>query len=193
MCNWNGEKAEVKALIEPPELILRGGIRRRIPIAAMKQIRAEGEGLLFSFNGEAVALALGNEAATKFAKALTTPPPSLAKKLGITAESVVRTIGEIDDRALEKAISEAKEVTNRSGDLILARVDTPVELTAAIKKAADDLSRGVPIWFIYPKGPGHALNEHIVRATALATGIVDTKVAAVSAALTALRFVKRKS
>jgi hypothetical protein len=31
-----------------------------------------------------------------------------------------------------------------------------------------------------------------VRSTALATGIVDTKVAAVSSALTALRFVKRK-
>jgi hypothetical protein len=93
---------------------------------------------------------------------------------------------------LEKAISEAKEVTSRSGDVILARVDTPGELTAALKKSADDLGRGVPIWFIYPKGPGHALNEHIVRATGLSVGIVDTKVAAVSTALTALRFVKRK-
>lgn len=32
-CDWNGIQAEVKALIEPPELILRGAIRRRIPIA----------------------------------------------------------------------------------------------------------------------------------------------------------------
>ncbi len=102
-------------------------------------------------------------------------------------------IGEVDEKTLEKAISEAKEVTTRSGDLILARVDTPGELTAALMKSADDLSRGVPIWFIYPKGPGHALNENIVRSTALAAGIVDTKVAAVSSTLTALRFVKRKS
>jgi hypothetical protein len=76
--------------------------------------------------------------------------------------------------------------------LILARVDTPGELAAALRKSTDDLNRGVPIWFIYPKGPGHALDEHIVRSTALATGIVDTKVAAVSSALTALRFVKHK-
>jgi hypothetical protein len=192
-CNWEGTEAEVKALIEPPELILRGGIRRRIPIAEMKQIRTDGERLRFTFDGEAVALALGNEIAAKFAKALTTPPPSLAKKLGITAESVVRMIGEVDDKALEKAISEAKEVTSRNGNVILARVDTPGDLTGALKKAANDLDQGVPIWIIYPKGPGHALNEHIVRATGLSAGIVDTKVAAVSAALTALRFVKRKS
>jgi len=192
-CDWNGTIAEVKALIEPPELILRGGIRRRIPIAEMKRIRADGERLRFTFNGEAVALALGNEVAAKFAKALTTPPPSLAKKLGITAETVVRMIGEVDDKALEKATSEAKKVTSRNGNVILARVDTPGDLTGALKKAANDLDQGVPIWIIYPKGPGHALNEHIVRATGLSAGIVDTKVAAVSPALTALRFVKRKS
>jgi hypothetical protein len=185
-------KAEVKVLIEPPELILRGGVRRRIPIAAMKQIRADGDRLRFMFNREPVVLNLGSDVTAKFAKALTTPPPSLAKKLGIAAESVVRMIGEVDDKALEKAISEAKEVTARGGDVILARVDTPGELTAALKKAANELSCGVPIWFIYPKGPEHALNEHIVRATGLSVGIVDTKVAAVSTALTALRFVKRK-
>ena len=192
-CDWNGTKAQVKALIEPPDLILRGSIGRRIPIAAMKQIRADGDRLRFTFNGNPVALDVGSSVAAKWAKVLQTPSPSLAKKLGITGESVVRMIGEVDEKTLEKAISEAKEVTTRSGDLILARVDTPGELTAALMKSADDLSRGVPIWFIYPKGPGHALNENIVRSTALAAGIVDTKVAAVSSTLTALRFVKRKS
>ena len=192
-CDWNGTKAQAKALIEPPELILRGGIRRRVPLAAMKKIRADGDRLHFTFNGEAVSLDLGSELAARWAKALMTPQPSLAKKLGMTGESVVRMIGEIDDKTLEKAISEAKEVTTRRGDLILARVDTPGELTAALKKSAVDLGHGVPIWFIYPKGPGHALNEKIVRSTALAAGIVDTKVAAVSSTLTALRFVKRKS
>ena len=191
-CDWGGAKTEVKALLEPPELILRGSLRNRIPIAAMKQIRADGKHLRFTFNGDPVALDLGSDMAVRWAKALTTPPPSLAKKLGITAESIVRMIGTVDDKALDQALSEAMDVTARSGSLILARVDTPSELTAALKKSADDLNRGVPIWFIYPKGPGHALGEHIVRSTALATGIVDTKVAAVSSALTALRFVKHK-
>jgi hypothetical protein len=54
------------------------------------------------------------------------------------------------------------------------------------------LAEGVPIWFIYRKGPGHALNENLVRSRALDVGIVDTKVSAVSRDLTALRFVKRR-
>jgi len=33
-CDWGGAKTEVKALLEPPELILRGSLRNRIPIAA---------------------------------------------------------------------------------------------------------------------------------------------------------------
>lgn len=143
-CDWNGTKAQAKALIERPDLILRGSISRRIPIAAMKQIRADGDRLRFTFNGSNVALDVGSNVAAKWAKVLQTPPPSLAKKLGITAESVVRVIGTVDDMALKKAISEAKQVTSCSGDLILARVDTPGELTAALKKSAD-LSRGVPI------------------------------------------------
>jgi hypothetical protein len=192
-CDWNGTKADVKVLIEPPELILRGGIRRRVPLVAMKTIRADGGRLRFTVDDEAVALDLGSELAAKWVKALMTPPPSLEKKLGITRESVVRMIGAVDDKALEKALSEAKQVTSRTGDLILARIDSPGELTAALKKSADDLRHGVPIWFIYPKGPGHGLNENVVRSTALAAGIVDTKVAAVSSTLTALRFVKRKN
>ena len=80
-----------------------------------------------------------------------------------------------------------------AGDLILARVNTPQDLSRALKSASDQLARGVPIWFIYPKGKAHALTENEVRNTALATGIVDTKVAAISKTLTALRFVKRRT
>ena len=192
-CDWNGAKAEVKALIEPPELILRGAMRRRIPIAEMKTVRAEGSVLCFIYNGERVTLQLEFAVAAKWAEALLKPPPTLAKKLGITAETNVRLIGKNDDPALEEALQVAKSVLPRNGDLILARVSTPDDLRAALAKAADALDRGTPIWFVYRKGTGHALNESLVRSTGLAVGIVDTKVAAVSATLTALRFVKRKS
>lgn len=130
--------------------------------------------------------------AAKWAESLVKPPPTLAKKLGITPETTVRMIGPLDDATLKSAVSEAKARSEGKGDLILARVDTPASLNAALKKAADQLQLGVPIWFIYRKGPGHALNENHVRETALATGIVDTKIAAVSAEFSALRFVKRR-
>ncbi len=192
-CMWNGTRHQVKALLEPPELILRRGMRRRVPFAEMKRITADGEWLRFEINHEPVALQLGPSIAAKWADALLKPPPSLAKKIGITSETTVRTIGAMDDATLKAALKEAGSVSKSKGDLILARVDTPADLKTALAKAAGQLATGTPIWFVYRKGPGHPLNENEVRATALATGIVDTKIAAVSQELSALRFVKRRN
>jgi hypothetical protein len=192
-CDWNGAKTKVKALIEPPELILRGELRRRIPFSAMQRVRADNDNLRFNFGGDQVSLLLGSALAIKWVEYLTAPPPSLAKKLGITADTIVRLIGEADDESIVEALASAKStVTRGTGNLIVARVDTPEDLHRALKSAADQLTCGVPIWFIYPKGKGQVLTENGVRSTALATGIVDTKVAAVSSKLTALRFVKRR-
>ena len=193
ICVWDGKKSTVKALIEPPELILRGELRRRVPIAKMHAVKADREGLCFTVEGESVALLLGSAMAKKWADALLKPPPTLAKKLGITSEVAVRMIGPVDDGALEEALTEAKSVSQRKGDLILARIDTTTDLHAALMRADDQLKAGSPIWFIYRKGPGHPLNENLVRTTALAAGIVETKVASVSPVFSALRFVKRRS
>jgi hypothetical protein len=193
VCIWNGEKCNVKALLEPPELILRGEIRRRLPFSKMKSIKADGHLLHFKFATDSVSLELRSAMAAKWADALLKPPPTLAKKLGITPETTVRTIGPMDDPALKKALEDAKNISQLNGELILARIDTPADLHAALVKAADQLKAGVPIWFIYRKGPGHPLNENHVRDIALTTGIVDTKVVSVSAEFSALRFVKRRT
>jgi hypothetical protein len=193
-CNWSGTSATVKALVEPPELILRGGLKHRIPFAAMQRVRTDGEHLRFDFQGEKVSLTLGNALAAKWVQYLTAPPPSLAKKLGITRETVVRMVGKPDDDALLEALAAAQPSAGSGpGHLILARVNTPTDLSRALKSTADQLDRGVPIWFIYPKGKGHPLSENDIREIALPTGIVDNKVAAVSSNLTAIRFVKRRN
>jgi hypothetical protein len=192
-CEWNGSRIRVKALIEPPDLIFRGAIRRRLPFSRMEQIRADGDKLCFTYQGETFSLTLGNVLAHKWARSLTTPPPSLAKKLGIAEDSIVRMIGPVDDEPLRAALSAAKAVASEDANLILARVNTPEELANALRVTADQLAARVPIWFIYPKGKGHALTEADVRSTALAAGIVDTKVTAVSPALTGLRFVRRRN
>jgi hypothetical protein len=213
----------VKALLEPPELILREEIRRRIPFAKMKNVGADGDWLRFTFEGEPVAVQLGDGMAAKCADAMLKPPPTLAKKLGITPETTVRTIGPMDDAALKAALEVAAAVSNSKGDLILARVDTPADLNAALAKAASETKSGIPIWFIYRKGDDVAANEAIVKAagdaghaagvplavhatelvvakngnlvreTALATVIVNTKIASVSAEFSALRFLKRRN
>jgi hypothetical protein len=192
ICDWNGAKSETKALVETPELILRGAIQRRIPLAKIKHVRVDNGRLCFRYENEPVALELGAKLAAKWAATLLKPPPSLAKKLGIAAETTVWLIGKADDDALKSALTEAKKLSRRSGDLIVARVETTADLDRALAKCAEALAGSVPIWFVYRKGPGHALNESLVRSTALAKGIVDTKVAAVSPALTGLRFIKRK-
>lgn len=190
-CELNGARSRVKALIEPPELILRGETRRRIPFSAMTEIRADGEKLRFAYGSDRYALAVGPAMAEKWEKALTTPPPTLAKKLGIADDTVVRVIGAVDDDALRSALHSAKVISDTNAEVILARVNTPAELAAALRAARKQLAARVPIWFIYPKGRGRALSENEVRSTALETGIVDTKVCSVSSTLTALRFVRR--
>lgn len=191
-CEWNGARSRVKALLEPPDLILRGEIRRRLPVVALKQIRVDGGKLLFAAGDDTFALALGGAMAQKWVKALTTPPPSLAKKLGISGNTVVRMVGVVDDDGLREALSSANAIEDKNADLILARVNTPDELAQTLRTTAKQLAARVPIWFIYPKGRGHVLTENEVRSRGLAAGIVDTKVAAVSPALTGLRFVRRR-
>ena len=192
-CIWNGKKGTVKALIEPPDLILRGELRHRIPIARIQAVKAERDQLRFTIEGELVSLLLGSATAAKWADTLLKPPPSLARKLGISADKTVWMIGPVDEPNLKAALTEARSISRRNGELILARIDTPADLQSALMRAADQLRSGVPIWFIYRKGSGHRLNENLVRSIALETGIVDTKVAAVSTGFSALRFVKCKS
>lgn len=192
-CVWKESTAEVRALLETDELILRGGMRRRLPFAEMQGIHADGGNLHFVFQGEPVSLQLGDAVATKWAKTLASPPPDLAKKLGIKPASKVHVIGVVDDKALSEALAQGVSTSGNVSDLIIARVETSSELSAALKKAAMELKRGVPIWIVYRKGKGQALGEAVVRATGLAAGLVDTKVASVSPALTALRFNKRRS
>jgi hypothetical protein len=159
-CEWDKSKAAVKAVLESSELILRGRMRRRIPIAQMQRIHA--------------------------------PAVDLAKKLGISSESRVRAIGKMDDEELGQAIEKARKVPAEGADLIIARVDTADELTAALKASQKSLGRA-PLWIVYRKGKGQPLSEATVRARGLAAGLVDTKVASVSSILTALRFNKRRA
>jgi hypothetical protein len=192
-CEWNGTDAQVKALLEPPELILRREIRRKLPFARMKRVAVEGAALRFTFDGEKVCLQLGATTAAKWAQIILTPPATLSAKLDVQTGSTVRMIGAIDDDTLRGALSGARLTVRGKADLIVARVKAPPELRSAFKKSAELLRNGVPIWLIYEKGPGHRIGEADVRSAGLAAGVVDVKVAAVSETLTGLKFVKRKS
>lgn len=191
-CTFDGTTARVKALLETDEIILRGPIRLTAPLKALKSIRVESESLCFSLDKHPIQLHLGAKAAESWAKKLKTPPPTLADKLGITGKTI-RTIGPIDDRALLSALSAATLVSAVDPEVILAQVDSPESLATTLRTAKPQLDHSIPIWLVYRKGPGHAINEKLIRSTLRSLGYMDTKVASVSEHLTALRFNLPKS
>jgi hypothetical protein len=188
ICRWGVQTAEVKVLLESGEVIVRGGIRKRVAFTELKEVTVKHGSLCFRVGHELVELSLGSDTAEKWASAIATPPPTLAKKLGISRETVVRTIGEINDSRLESAIAEAARGSAKDADLIVAHVDTPDSLATALREARLQLLQGVPIWLVYAKGAGHPIGETVIRSTMRGMGMMDTKVASVSAKYTALRF-----
>jgi hypothetical protein len=192
-CEWGGTTAEVKALLETSEIILRGGMRKRVPFSELKGVEVRADRLCFTVGGETVELSLGSAAAAKWATVITSPPTALSRKLGITKTSVVRVIGSVDDESLSEALEEAARISAKDADLMVACVDSREALHAALKEAKAQLLRGVPIWMVYAKGPGHAINESAIRSLLRENGMIDTKVASVSVKYTALRFIYRKT
>jgi hypothetical protein len=192
-CECGGTMAEVKALLETSEIILRGEVRKRLPFKGIEGMKAVGDRLCFIVGGELVQLHLGSAVAEKWAAVIAGPPPALSKKLGITKTSVVRVVGSVPDEAIQEALAEAARIAVKDADLIVAYVDSPESLHAALKDAKAQLLKGVPIWMVYAKGPGHAINETTIRTLLRENGMIDTKVASVSLKYTALRFVVQKS
>jgi hypothetical protein len=126
-------------------------------------------------------------------KATDAPPPTLAKKLGITPGTKINVIGSVDDDALHGALAEGQIAMRGKPDVIIARVNTRPELEGAFERSLKLVLDGAHLWIVYRKGNGHAINETDVRETGLAAGIVDVKIAAVSELLTGLKFVRRKT
>jgi hypothetical protein len=182
----------VKALLETSEIILRVGLRKRIPFSEIKEVKVQADRLCFAVGGEPVQLSLGSAIAAKWAAAITSPPPALSKKLGITKTSIVRTIGSVEDEGLNETLAEAARISAKDADMIVACVDSFESLHGALHEAKAQLIKGVPIWMVYAKGPGHAINETAIRSLLRDNGMIDTKVASVSAKYTALRFIYRK-
>lgn len=190
-CTWGRESGVCKVLLEPPDIILRGEVRRKAAIASLTQLRLEREALCFSASGQPVELALGAVQSERWLKALRAPATTLAAKLAIKPGTLVCVLGEPEDPALEEAIACGALASAREADLLIA----VVREADALHKAFGQWARcpqQPPIWIVYPKGRNQSINESEIRSILRGNGLIDTKVASVSAVLTALRFVHRK-
>jgi hypothetical protein len=190
-CQWGIEEAEVRALLETHELILRGGMRRSVSLGSIQNVSAKADSLRFQVGEDWVTLKLGTQAAARWAEAIANPP-TLAKKLGISSGKRIRTFGFTQDEALREAFKQARSEPGGEADLLFFVVRTPEELEEHLTRSQILKAPDRSVWIVYPKGKGKEINEAHVRETMRSHGMVDTKVASVSEDLTALRFSHRK-
>ena len=187
-----GETIHVKAVLESHALILRGAVKKTLPIGEIADPRAVGDQLLFEHHGTPYALTLPGGQADKWLKKLTTEPPSLAAKLGIDAGHKAFVWGQAQDPALVTALTGATTDIPTDATVSLAVVSDPDTLAEALNtllKAAPQ----APVWIVYPKGAKSPLPESSVRNHLRSLGLIDTKACAVSDTLTATRYNRPKS
>lgn len=186
MCRVDNIDAETKVLLESAELIIRAPFRQTIKIADMHDVQAVKHELQFQVGRRNVAISLGPEAAAKWAKKIAAPPPVLGQKLGIGHSSPAFVIGRIEEPKLLDVL-DGHSTNATIAKLSLAVVHDAAELDAALTAHAA-LKPGSPIWIVHGKGPGATFGEAPVRSYMRAQGFRDTKVSAVSEALTATRY-----
>lgn len=179
---WNGGAGEVKALLETRELIIRGDLRRTLPLAGLT-VEVDGDRLVVSHGDELIALYLRVATTAKWAARISTPPPTLAAKLGIGSATTVRAIN-VTDPDLVAAAAAGTAVTGNAA-IVVAEVDGLTTLDAAVALAAPVL------WLVYAKGHASAFGEVAVRVAMRERGWIDVKVASVSSRLTATKFMQR--
>jgi hypothetical protein len=189
-CRCNGSSGEVKALLETRELILRGEVRRSFRIAEVTGVRVENDNLCFRALDDEIALRLGRDVAQRWAKKMTTPPPSLAQKLGVGPSTKVLVIGSVEDPALIAALADSTADRAKEARLSLAVVDSETILKRALR-IHETLPLKTPIWIIHGKGPNAAFGQDSVRRLMREAGYKDSKISGVSDNLSATRYARQ--
>jgi hypothetical protein len=186
VAHWNGEIAEVKALLEATEIILRGEIRARVSRATISSFSVEDDMLNVMSSGQLLCLELGHTEAVKWAAILSKPLPTLAQKLAIDASRRAFVIGQVDDAELAKALSGAVTQTRQDAAVLLAILTTEADLAEAVTLGQE--TPHCPVWCVYGKGKFATVADSAIRTAMRASGFVDTKTSGVSEKMTATRY-----
>ena len=177
------------AQLETTELLFRGDFVLKIPLKDIRASVARQGGLHGTWPGGKAVFALGS-AAEKWALKIRYPR-GLMDKLGVKPDSRVSVLRLSDSSVLEELRARTPHVTEgraaKDSDVVLALMEAKGDLAGLAKLRAAIRQDGA-IWVVWPKGRKE-LRENDVRAAALATGLVDVKVASVSDALSGLKLV----
>jgi hypothetical protein len=187
---YKGQTGVARVLLESDALILRGGVRARIPRLALQGWRADADDLVIDTAEGPLMLTIGAATAAKWVAALDKPLPTLAEKLGVGGARLW-LMGDPRDAALAVALQGVTMVDQGQATLGLAVLRSQQQLDALI--AVCRAQAALPIWAINEKGPRAALPESAIRTALRATGRIDTKACAVSQTLSGTRYQRPKA
>lgn len=179
---------ETRVLLESEGLILRAPVAARIPRADVRNLAVEGDDLTGTGPEGIFRLTLGAAQADRWKTALETPPPTLAKKLELRPDVAIWTSGDFDTPELAEALSGTRRMSPADAAVRLIRADS---LGALMRGLDDSAGSSAPVWVIHGKGRGAAFGDNAAREAMRDGGYVDVKASAVSATLSATRYVKR--
>ena len=186
---FRGASGETKVLLEATELILRGGIKARFSRDTLREVCASPAGLTLNIAGDQLHLALSEAEAGKWAKAILTPPPSLAEKLGVGPDKPTWVLGELRDADLIMALDGATVANLAQATTMIAVIEIAADLAAVLAHAHNIF---VPVWAVYPKGKTADPGDAQIRAAFRGAGWMDNKTSAVSDRLTATRYAVKR-
>ena len=187
--HWQGQSAEVRALLESGEVILRGGIRDRVPRAAITGMSVDQGDLRLLTDRGPLVLELGAVEAARWVAALQKPVPTLAQKLGAHAACLAYVTGSLADADLGAALQGCTTAKLAEAGVLVVVLDSPGDLAAAYTLAQS--APRLMIWCVYRKGRSAAVTDAAVRTYFRDRGYIDSKACAVSDTLTATRYGKR--
>lgn len=187
---WQGAEGEAKVLLESTELILRGELKAKLARSAIERAKATADGLSLSINGEPLHVTMNVAEAARWVKAIETPPPSLAAKLGVGPDRPVFAVGALDDPALAEALCGATTASPEQASQLLVVIENPAQLESALALARTHPS--LALWCVYPKGKAADPGDAEIRVAFREAGWMDNKTSAVSDRLTATRYARKR-
>lgn len=184
--HWQGHSGTGKALLEAEEIILRGAIKARIPRTSIFAVETRADDLILMVQGTPLVLQIGEDEASRWIASLRKPRPSLAQKLGISAENSAYLIGTTEDPALLEALRGAEVPSPEQAGIFVAVLHQETDLLPAMV-----LAKAMPriaIWCVHGKGRDAAVPDAMVRNFMYANAYRDSKSCAISADWTATRY-----
>ncbi len=186
VCHWQGDVAEAKLHLDSRALSLRGEMRLDIPRNDIRDVVLSSEGLRVLTDGPELIMELGEVEAGRWQKALLKKPPTLAEKLGISAQTPAFVQGDYDDVPLARALAGATVKTPDDAAILLAVLMEEPDL-----QAASDLALTYPdkhIWMVHRKGKAAVVGDTMIRTHMRGLGFIDSKTSAISDQLTTTRY-----